>query len=135
MAQVIQSDRLRQFRPLERRFEMPHYQVMPSEWLALTTGKEQFQIAIIGTELQAFFPLLGKVVDVSQLGVSFKGMAINRMTQNLWSDFEPFFKTDEGMNLEALADTMRTKCSMAKYQGGIWVLPPKLWLIENEVCG
>ena len=62
-------------------------------------------------------------------------MVINRMTQTLWADFEPFFKTDEGMNLEALADTLRTKCSMATNTGGIWVLPPKLWLIENEVGG
>ncbi|MCI0488326.1 MAG: hypothetical protein L0229_17185 [Blastocatellia bacterium] len=77
----------------------------------------------------------GVLVDISQLGVRFKGMVINRMTQTLWADFESFFKTDEGMNLEALADTLRTKCSMATNPGGIWVLPPKLWLIENEVGG
>ncbi len=39
------------------------------------------------------------------------------------------------MNLEALADALRTKCNMARYQCGIWALLPKLWLIENEVGG
>jgi len=30
---------------------------------------------------------------------------------------------------------MRTKLRLASYEGGIWKLPPGLWLIENEVHG
>jgi hypothetical protein len=77
----------------------------------------------------------GVLVDVSSLNVSFKAMLINRMTQNLWADFEPLFTTESGLNREAIANALRTKCEMATNRGGIWTLPPKLWLIENEVGG
>ena len=78
----------------------------------------------------------GVLVDISELRVSFRGMPINRMTQALWSDFEPFFEGEDGkVDLKALASTLRTKCSMASNTGGIWTLPPKLWLLENEVGG
>jgi hypothetical protein len=30
---------------------------------------------------------------------------------------------------------METKLKLARFSGGIWTLPPKLWLIENEVGG
>ena len=77
----------------------------------------------------------GVLVDVSSLNVSFGEMPINRMTKHLWAEFEPLFTTNGRLNLEALAKALRTKCEMAVYRGGIWTLPPHLWLIENEVGG
>jgi hypothetical protein len=75
----------------------------------------------------------GVLVDISKLNVRFRGLLINRMTQHLWSDLEPFFETDGRMNHDALADALRTKCSVAAFSGGIWTLPLNLWLIENEI--
>ncbi|HSE98687.1 MAG TPA: hypothetical protein VLD57_10525 [Blastocatellia bacterium] len=77
----------------------------------------------------------GVLVDVSSLNVSFARMPINRMTKHLWAEFEPLFTTNGAMDLGALAKALRTKCEMAVYRGGIWTLPPHLWLIENEVGG
>jgi hypothetical protein len=77
----------------------------------------------------------GVLVDASMLGVSFKAVLINRVTQHVWSDLEQFFKSDSGASLETMANALRTKCNMAAYRGGIWILPPNLWLIENEVGG
>jgi len=77
----------------------------------------------------------GVLVGVSSLGVGFKGMPINRITQHLWADFEPLYTNEGGLNRETVADALRTKCEMATNRGGIWTLPPNLWLIENEVGG
>ena len=77
----------------------------------------------------------GVLVNVSSFNVCFKGMPINRITQHLWADLEPFFMTSAQLDHNRLADALRTKCTMASFQGGIWTLPPNLWLIENEVNG
>jgi len=72
----------------------------------------------------------GVLVDISALNVSFRGMPINRMTGHLWADFQQL-----GLDNDAIARAIKTKCEMASCGGGIWTLPPKLWLIENEVNG
>jgi hypothetical protein len=72
----------------------------------------------------------GVLVDISALNVSFRGMPINRMTGHLWSDFQ-----EMEIDNEAIAEAIKTKCEAASCAGGIWTVPPKLWLIENEVDG
>jgi len=84
----------------------------------------------------------GLIVDISELGLYFRGRPLNRMTRGLWGDFQPFItfeSTFPGIQaptpMEELNKIMRTKLRLASYEGGIWKLPPGLWLIENEVDG
>ncbi len=82
-------------------------------------------------------------MDIGQLGITFRGMAVNRMTGNLWRRLLPFFPLrmvdgppdGEQMDLDALGRALTTKLQMARLRGGVWILPPGLWLIENEVDG
>ena len=84
----------------------------------------------------------GVIVDISELGLDFRGRPLNRMTRGLWDDFQPFITFDStfpGIQAptppEELKKIMRTKLRLARRPGGIWTLPPGLWLIENEVGG
>jgi hypothetical protein len=82
----------------------------------------------------------GTLIDITPLGVRFREMPINRITCGLWHDFLPFCAANRAaaqleMNPQALARTMNAKLALAIFQGGIWTLPPRLWLIENEVGG
>ena len=84
----------------------------------------------------------GILVDISELGLEFRGQPLNRMTRGLWDDFQPFItfgSTFPGVKaptpMEELQKIMRTKLRLAYCQGGIWMVPPGLWLIENEVNG
>ncbi len=81
----------------------------------------------------------GVIVDVSKLYLLFNGMPINRMTNSVWADLEPFVQAGSaafgGNLMRTLRSMMVTKLRMAWYQGDIWHLPPRLWLIENEVGG
>lgn len=82
----------------------------------------------------------GTLIDIAPLGLSFREMPVNRMTCGLWVEFLPFCgRTRDGiepeMDPQALKRTMETKLKLARFSGGIWTLPPKLWLIENEVGG
>lgn len=82
----------------------------------------------------------GTLIDISSLGVRFREMPINRMTCGLWFDFLPFCGVERDgaepeMDRQALKHTMQTKLPLAHLSGGIWTLPPGLWLIENEVSG
>ena len=72
----------------------------------------------------------GVIVDISSYGVSFRGMPINRMTQTVMADFQEL-----GLDDDQIASSLRTKCNLARCDGGVWTLPPGLWLIENEVNG
>ncbi len=72
----------------------------------------------------------GVIIDISSYGASFRGMPINRMTQTVMADFREL-----GLDEEQIASSLRTKCKLARCDGGIWTLPPDLWLIENEVNG
>ena len=72
----------------------------------------------------------GVIVDISSYGVSFRGIPINRMTQTVMADFQEL-----GLDSEQIASSLRTKCDLARCDGGVWTLPPGLWLIENEVNG
>lgn len=72
----------------------------------------------------------GVIIDISSYGVSFRGMPINRMTQTVMSDFQEL-----GLDDEQIASALRMKCNLARCDGGVWTVPPGLWLIENEVSG
>ncbi len=81
----------------------------------------------------------GTIVDISSLSLLFQGVLVNRMTRSLWEDLQPFVKAEsvlfDGDEVKALAQIMATKIQLAYYKGGIWQLPPNIWLIENEIGG
>jgi hypothetical protein len=89
----------------------------------------------------------GAVVDLRPFTrVSFRGLPINRMTRHLFDDLKPFLEADaEGDAKEfglALGSVLHTKCSFAQGDpgntgeiGDIYRIPPKLWLVRNEVGG
>lgn len=81
-----------------------------------------------------------------QPGVLLEGLPINRITSNLFDDLRPFAEAEAqlfGIDLDkALASILRTKCSFASGDpgntgeiGDIYQIPPKLWLVRNEVGG
>ena len=72
----------------------------------------------------------GMLVDLSPLGLHFRGRPVNRMTGGLWADLKPFLN-----ETTTLASALRTKLRYAYYKGDIWHVPPGLWLIENELGG
>src|SRR5207253_316726 len=76
----------------------------------------------------------------------FQEFPINRMTRHLFDDLEPFVAAEaslfHGDVSQALASILRTKCSFAQGDpgntgeiGDIYTIPPKLWLVRNEVGG
>lgn len=78
--------------------------------------------------------------------VSFRGLPVNRMTRHLFEDLAPFVEAEaplfSGDLNQALASILRTKCSCAQGDpgntgeiGDIYRIPPKLWLVGNEVGG
>ena len=87
----------------------------------------------------------GFLVDLGPV-VTFRGFPVNRMTRHLFDDLEPFVEAEaplfEGDVKRALASILRTKCAFAQGDpgntgeiGDIWRIPPKLWLVRNEVGG
>ena len=79
-------------------------------------------------------------------GVMFRELPINRMTSHLFDDLRPFVEAEaalfNGDFDRALASILRTKCSFASGDpgntaeiGDIYRIPPKLWLVRNEVGG
>ena len=79
-------------------------------------------------------------------GVIFRGLPINRTTSHLLEDLRPFVEAEVapfgGDFDRALASILRTKCSFASGDpgntgeiGDIYRIPPKLWLVRNEVGG
>ncbi len=78
----------------------------------------------------------GILVDITRLRVSFRGHPINRMTRHAYDEMQPFLLGDTPEEKwKSLASTLRTKVEYAYYKGGIYQLPPRFWLIENEVDG
>jgi hypothetical protein len=89
----------------------------------------------------------GVLVDLGQFPrVTFRGLPVNRMTSHLFEDLKPFLESDgEGDAKKfglALSSTLRTKCGFATGDpgntgeiGDIYRIPPKLWLVRNEVGG
>ena len=77
----------------------------------------------------------GVLVDVSSLNVRFQGMLINRITQHLWGDFESLFPNESELNGQASPARCERNVKRLCYWGGIWTLPPNVWIIENEVAG
>jgi hypothetical protein len=85
------------------------------------------------------------LIDLSPLKLTFRGKPINRITAGLWADFQPFFPIigreleadEDDFDLKAFANCIRTKCRIVAptARGSIIVLPPKIWLVENEVGG
>ena len=72
----------------------------------------------------------GVIIDITHYNVSFRGMPVNRMTQTVMADYQEL-----GLDDEQIARSIKTKCDLARCDGGIWTVPPGLWLIENEVDG
>jgi hypothetical protein len=79
-------------------------------------------------------------------GATFLGLPINRMTGYLIDDLRLFVEAEaalfDGNFDRALASILRTKCSFASGDpgntgeiGDIYSIPPKLWLVRNEVGG
>ncbi|MBL8209010.1 MAG: hypothetical protein JNM09_32715 [Blastocatellia bacterium] len=82
----------------------------------------------------------GVLIDVTDLGVQFHGMPINRFTRSVWFDWRKEFQVaGQTLPKNALLHHLRAKLQAALlsaiYQGDIWTLPERLWLIENEVAG
>jgi hypothetical protein len=82
----------------------------------------------------------GVLIDVSDLGVSFQGMPINRFTRSVWVDWRDEFQpSGQTLPKNALQQHLRAKLQAALqsavYKGDLWTLPERLWLIENEVEG
>jgi hypothetical protein len=76
----------------------------------------------------------------------FRKLPINRMTEHLFEDLRPFVEAEaplfDGDFDQALASILRAKCSFASGDpgntgeiGDIYLTPPKLWLVRNEVGG
>jgi hypothetical protein len=79
-------------------------------------------------------------------GAIFRGLPINRITSHLLEDLRPFVEAEAAFSAgnfdRALASILRTKCSFASGDpgnsgeiGDIYRIPPKLWLVRNEVGG
>jgi hypothetical protein len=82
----------------------------------------------------------GVLIDVTELGVHFGGMPINRFTRSVWFDWRDEFQPiGQTLPLNALHHHLRAKLQAALqsavYKGDIWTLPERLWLIENEIEG
>ena len=76
----------------------------------------------------------------------FQGLPINRMTGHLFDELPPFFEAEaslfNGDLSRAIASIFETKCRFASGDpgnageiGDIYSIPPKLWLVRNEVGG
>ncbi len=76
----------------------------------------------------------------------FQEFPINRMTRHLFDGLEPFVEAEasffNGDLSRALASILKTKCGFAQGDpgnngeiGDIYTIPPKLWLVRNEVGG
>jgi hypothetical protein len=87
----------------------------------------------------------GTLVDVGER-VGFRGFPINRMTQHLFDDLAPCAEAEaplfDGNVNRALASILEKKCGWAQGDpgntdevGDIYTIPPKLWLVRNEVDG
>jgi len=87
----------------------------------------------------------GILVDLGER-VSFRGFPVNRMTRHLFDDLGPFAEAEAPLfqsNVNrALASILETKCTSAQGDpgntgevGDIYTIPPKLWLVRNEVGG
>jgi hypothetical protein len=82
----------------------------------------------------------GVLMDVTDLGIQFQGMPINRFTRAVWVDWRDEFQiVGQTLPKNALHHHLRAKLQAALlsavYKGDIWTLPERLWLIENEVAG
>jgi hypothetical protein len=76
----------------------------------------------------------------------FRGLPVNRITSHLFDELKPFVEVEaalfDGDFDRALASILKTKCTFASGDpgntveiGDIYRIPPKLWLVRNEVGG
>lgn len=90
----------------------------------------------------------GFIVDLTQVTrVRFHGLPINRMTRHLFDDLEPFVKSQAetiygGSFVSAFSAILSAKIRFASGDpgdtgevGDIFTIPPKLWLVRNELGG
>jgi hypothetical protein len=75
----------------------------------------------------------------------FQEFPINRMTRHLFDDLAPFVEAEASLSngdvSRALASILSAKCAFAQGDlgntgeiGDICTIPPKLWLVRNEVA-
>ena len=79
----------------------------------------------------------GVLVDISGLGLTLDGKPINRMTGTLYGELEPFVKAEaarfDGNESAALASILRTKLTMRRASDDMYIVPPGLWIMPNEI--
>ena len=76
----------------------------------------------------------GVLVNIEKASISFRGKLVNRMSSALWTDFEPFLEVGPTLGMSGISyigRILKTKLSNAVLKGGIWQIPPGLWLLEN----
>jgi len=81
----------------------------------------------------------GLLIDIGSFGLFLSGKRVNRMTRNLFEKLRPFIKDDEKPML-SLKRILKTKIEMARItpdnpDGYMYILPPNLWAVLNEVGG
>jgi hypothetical protein len=87
----------------------------------------------------------GTLVDLLE-PFSFRGFPVNRMTRPLFDDLAPGAEAEAPLfNRDvnrALASILESNCTCAQGDpgntgevGDIYTIPPKLWLVRNEVGG
>ena len=87
----------------------------------------------------------GTLVDLGER-VSFRGLPVNRITRHLFDDLALRPETEaplfNGEVNRTVASILETKCTWAQGDpentgevGDIYTIPPKLWLVRNEVGG
>jgi hypothetical protein len=87
----------------------------------------------------------GVLIDISSLSLVFEGKPINRITATLYWDMQPYYPISGfdqnadpqaiNFDMEAFARAINTKLALATGHGYLRVLPPDIWLVENEVNG
>src|SRR5215470_3082849 len=109
------------------------------------TGANELFGEVISTYTDAEALEDGTLVDLGAR-VSFRGFPVNRMTRRLFDDLTPCLEVEaplfNGDLNRALASILKTKCDFAQGDpgntgeiGDIYCIPPKLWLVRNEVGG
>ena len=79
----------------------------------------------------------GVLVDISSLGVKYKDILVNRMTQSVWDEFERFYGVTYDLDGNCLTDNfipemtkvLNEKMKLTTLDEGMGLCPPNYWLI------
>lgn len=85
----------------------------------------------------------GLLIDISTLRLYLAGRPVNRMTRNFWEKLKPFVVNELDpldKPMLTLKRVLKTKIKMARItpdnpDGYMYILPPNLWAVFNEVEG